>query len=77
METSFARDRAQSSFGTGVPLLALPSVSGTRPVLPKTNPGVIDAHVRSMGAFPLQDYRRIFSRQLSPLEMSRVMHRHV
>ena len=68
LETSFARAQSQSSFGTGVPLLALPSVSGSSPVLPKTNPGVIDAHVRSMGAFPLQNYRRIFSRQLSPLD---------
>ena len=68
LETSFARAEAQSSYGTGVPLLALPAVSGTIPVLPATNPGVIDAHVRSMGAFPLQNYSRVFSRQLSPLD---------
>ena len=68
LETSFARAQAQSSFGTGVPLLALPSVSGQIPVLPMTNPGVLDAHVRSMGAFPLQNYSRVFSRQLSPLD---------
>ena len=68
VEASFARADTQSSYGTGVPLLALPSVSGQTPVLPKTNPGVLDAHVRSGGRFPLQDYGRIFSRQLSPLD---------
>ena len=68
VEASFARTESQSSYGTGVPLLALPSVSGQIPVLPRTNPGVLDAHVRSGGTFPLQDYGRIFSRQLSPLD---------
>jgi iron complex outermembrane receptor protein len=66
-EANFARADAQSSYGTGVPLLALPSVSGTIPVLPATNPGVIDAHQRDPN-FPLQDYKTVFSRQFSPLD---------
>ncbi len=68
VETNFARAESQSSFGTGVPLLSLPSVSGQIPVLPSTNPGVLDAHVRSGGTFPVQDFGRVFSRQLSPLD---------
>ena len=66
-EVNMARVQTLSSFGTGVPLLALPSLGA---VLPANNPGVIDAHERSGGAFPLQNYRRIFTRQASPLEGS-------
>ena len=66
-EVNMARVQTLSSFGTGVPLLALPSLGA---VLPANNPGVIDAHERSNGAFPLQNYRRIFTRQASPLEGS-------
>ena len=84
VETNFARAQAQSSYGTGVPLLALPSVSGVVPILPSSNPGVYDAWYRaggtgapiggtfgvdySNGAFPYADYNTIFSRQLSPLD---------
>ncbi len=66
-EANFARADATSSYGTGVPLLALPSVSGTIPVLPATNPGVIDANQRDPN-FLLQDYKTVFSRQFSPLD---------
>ena len=66
-EINYARVQTLSSFGTGVPLLALPSLGA---VLPANNPGVIDAHERSNGKFPLQNYRRIFTRQASPLEGS-------
>jgi len=65
VEMNFARVETRSSFGTGVPLLALPSVGA---LLPRNNPGVIDANARSGGTFPLQDYRTIFTRQASPLE---------
>ena len=79
LEAGFARADSQSSFGTGVPLLALPAVSGAGPILPAANPGVYDAWVRSggvgvpgagntTGTFPYQDFTRIFSRQLSPLD---------
>jgi iron complex outermembrane receptor protein len=79
VEAGFARADSKSSYGTGVPLLALPSVSGTIPVLPASNPGVYDAWLRSggvgvpgpgntTGAFPYTDFTRIFSRQLSPLD---------
>jgi iron complex outermembrane receptor protein len=84
IEAGFARAEAQSSFGTGVPLLALPSVSGDIPILPSTNPGVYDAWYRAGGmgtpiggtegvdftdgTFPYQDYSTIFSRQLGPLD---------
>lgn len=64
LEASFARVETRSSFGTGVPLLALPSVGA---VMPANNPGVIDANRRDPN-FPLQDYRSIFTRQASPLE---------
>lgn len=66
-EINYARVQTLSSFGTGVPLLALPSLGA---VLPANNPGVIDAHERTNGAFPLQNYRRIFTRQASPVEGS-------
>ncbi len=69
-ETNFARMDTTSSFGTGVPLLALPSLSA---LLPVTNPGVIDANQRDPN-FPLQDYRTIFTRQASPLEGSLPSH---
>lgn len=69
-ETSFARVATLSSFGTGVPLLALSSLSAK---LPATNPGVIDANLRDPN-FPLQDYRTIFTRQASPLEGSLPSH---
>jgi outer membrane receptor protein involved in Fe transport len=49
VEAGFARADSQSSFGTGVPLLALPSVSGAGPILPTSNPGVYDAWYRSGG----------------------------
>jgi iron complex outermembrane receptor protein len=65
-ETNFARVQTKSSFGTGVPLLALPSLGA---VLPRTNPGVIDANQRDPN-FPVQDYSTIFTRQASPLEGS-------
>jgi len=65
VEMNFARVETLSSFGTGVPLLALSSINTK---MPATNPGVIDAHARSGGTFPLQDYRTIFTRQASPLE---------
>jgi iron complex outermembrane receptor protein len=65
VEMNFARVETRSSFGTGVPLLALGEVSAK---MPANNPGVIDAHQRTNGAFPLQDYRTIFTRQASPLE---------
>jgi iron complex outermembrane receptor protein len=65
VEMSFARVETRSSFGTGVPLLAL---TGIGALLPANNPGVIDANARSGGTFPLQDYNRIFTRQASPLE---------
>ena len=84
VEAGFARADSQSSFGTGVPLLALPTVSGQLPILPSANPGVYDAWFRSggtgtpiggtlgadytNGTFPYQDFGRIFSRQLSPLD---------
>lgn len=80
IEASYARADSQSSYGTGVPLLALPTVSGTTPVLPASNPGVYDAWFRSGGvydagtdtysdgSFPLLDYNQVFSRQLSPLD---------
>ncbi len=65
IEMNFARSESQSSYGTGVPLLALQPFNSR---LPATNPGVIDAHMRSGGAFPLQDYDRVFSRILSPID---------
>ena len=65
VETNFARVATRSSFGTGVPLLAL---SGISVKMPANNPGVIDANARSGGAFPLQDYRTIFTRQAAPVE---------
>ena len=65
-EINYARVQTLSSFGTGVPLLALPSLGA---VLPATNPGVIDANQRNSN-FPVQDYRRVFTRQASPLEGS-------
>jgi iron complex outermembrane receptor protein len=52
VEAGFARSEAKSSYGTGVPLLALPTVSGNPTVvsiLPATNPGVYDAWFRSGG----------------------------
>lgn len=64
VEVNFARVQTLSSFGTGVPLLALPGISAK---LPASNPGVIDANQRDPN-FPLQDYRTIFTRQASPLE---------
>lgn len=64
LETNFAMEENTSSYGTGVPLLALNS---TNTILPATNPGVIDANQRDPN-FPLQNYNTIFSRQLSPLE---------
>lgn len=64
LEMNYARVETLSSFGTGVPLLALPSV-GT--LMPANNPGVIDANQRDP-SFPVQDYRSIFTRQASPLE---------
>ena len=64
-ETNFTRVETLSSFGTGVPLLAL---SGIQVKMPANNPGVIDAHARSGGTFPLQDYRTIFTRQAAPVE---------
>lgn len=67
IEASYARAEAQSSFGTGVPLLALPSVQSGVPALPATNPGVIEANVFDP-SFPVQDYGTVFSRQLSPLD---------
>ncbi|MBN1238906.1 MAG: TonB-dependent receptor [Gammaproteobacteria bacterium] len=67
VEANYARADSQSSYGTGVPLLALPSVSGQTPILPATNPGVIDANQRDP-SFPVQDYSTIFSRILSPLD---------
>jgi iron complex outermembrane receptor protein len=84
VEANYARAEAQSSYGTGVPLLALPSVSGVVPILPASNPGVYDAWYRTggtgtpiggtlgadytNGTFPYQAYDTIFSRQLSPLD---------
>jgi len=65
VEMNFARVETKSSFGTGVPLLALGEVSA---YMPPNNPGVIDANARSGGAFPIQGYRNIFTRQASPLE---------
>lgn len=65
-EVNYARVSTQSSFGTGVPLFALPTYDA---LLPASNPGVIDAHNRDPN-FPLQDYRTIFTRQASPLEGS-------
>jgi len=66
VELNFTRVETLSSFGTGVPLLALSSL-GVK--MPHTNPGVIDANQRDPD-FPLQDYRTIFTRQASPLEGS-------
>jgi len=66
LEMNFARVATKSSFGTGVPLLALPSLGA---ILPSTNPGVIDANQRDPN-FPVQDYRTIFTRQASPVEGS-------
>jgi iron complex outermembrane receptor protein len=63
-EANYARVQTHSSFGTGVPLLALPTYGA---ILPVTNPGVIDANQRDPN-FPLQDYRTIFTRQASPVE---------
>lgn len=63
-EINYARVQTLSSFGTGVPLRELPSLGA---VLPATNPGVIDANQRKP-SFPVQNYRRIFTRQASPLE---------
>jgi iron complex outermembrane receptor protein len=71
IEANYARAESQSSYGTGVPLLALPSVSGTTPILPSTNPGVWEANriANEKGlVFPIQDYGTVFSRQLSPLD---------
>lgn len=65
-EINYARVQTLSSFGTGVPLLALPSLGA---VLPSTNPGVIDAHQRNPD-FPLTNFIRVFTRQASPLEGS-------
>ena len=65
-EINYARVQTLSSFGTGVPLLALPSLGA---VLPANNPGVIDANQRNPN-FPVQNYRRIFTRQASPVEGS-------
>ncbi|WP_428096234.1 TonB-dependent receptor plug domain-containing protein [Candidatus Rariloculus sp.] len=65
-ELNYARVQTHSSFGTGVPLLALPSLGA---VLPPENPGVIDANQRNPN-FPVQHYSRVFSRQASPLEGS-------
>ena len=65
-EINYARVQTLSSFGTGVPLLALPSLGA---VLPASNPGVIDANQRNPN-FPVQNYRRIFTRQASPVEGS-------
>ena len=65
IEGGFAREEVRAGYGTGVPLLALPSVGG---LLPSTNPGVIEANRVFGDAFPLQDYRTIFTRQVSPLE---------
>jgi iron complex outermembrane receptor protein len=64
-EMNFARSESRSSYGTGVPLLALQPFNSR---LPATNPGVIDANARSGGAFPLQDYTTIFTRILSPFD---------
>jgi len=69
-ETNFARVHTVSSFGTGVPLLALPTYGA---ILPSTNPGVIDANQRDPN-FPVQDYRTIFTRQASPVEGSLPSH---
>lgn len=84
LEASFARTEGKASYGTGVPLLALPSVTGPGPVLPAGNPGVYDAWYRSggtgtpiggtlgvdytNGTFPYQGFSTIFSRILSPLD---------
>ena len=65
-EVNYARVQTLSSFGTGVPLLALPSLGA---VLPASNPGVIDANRRDPN-FPLINFIRVFTRQASPLEGS-------
>jgi len=65
VEGGFAREEVQAGYGTGVPLLALPSVGG---LLPATNPGVIEANRVFGDAFPLQNYSTIFTRQVSPVE---------
>ncbi len=65
-EVNMARVQTLSSFGTGVPLLALPSLGA---VLPANNPGVIDANQRDPN-FPLTNFIRVFTRQASPLEGS-------
>ena len=71
IEASFARAQSRSSYGTGVPLLALPTVAGQTPILPSSNPGVWEANriANEKGlVFPIQDYGTVFSRQLSPLD---------
>ena len=65
-EVNLARVQTHSSFGTGVPLLALPSLGA---VLPANNPGVIDANQRDPN-FPAINFIRVFTRQASPLEGS-------
>jgi iron complex outermembrane receptor protein len=64
VEMGFARENVVAGYGTGVPLLALPTVGGK---LPKENPGVIEAN-RMDPSFPVQDYRTLFTRQVSPLD---------
>jgi iron complex outermembrane receptor protein len=71
IEANYARAESRSSYGTGVPLLALPAVAGQTPLLPSTNPGVWEANRIANEknlSFPIQDYGTIFSRQLSPLD---------
>ena len=63
-ETNYTKVASLSSFGTGVPLLALTGI-GVR--VPANNPGVIDAHNRDPN-FPLQDFNRVFTRQAAPVE---------
>jgi len=70
LEMNFARVETLSSFGTGVPLLALSAYNAR---MPATNPGVIDANQRNPN-FPLQDYTTLFTRQASPVEGSLPSH---
>jgi iron complex outermembrane receptor protein len=63
-ESNYARVESLSSFGTGVPLLAL---TGIGVLVPANNPGVIDANQRDPN-FPLQSFNRVFTRQAAPVE---------
>lgn len=68
VEMNMATTEYISDYGSGGPLLSLPSYNA---ILPAHNPGVIDANERDP-SFPVTDFDTIYTRQISPLETAAV-----